>query len=172
MVKHLAKILQWSPISFLISQQSCFVGTIIPILQKTKTKNWESERFKCHVEVTTVGHWKDLKVFHISSIHDCCQHRLKLTLCTQWMQSWSPWTLLESESKEHTCQALRSVLRWEYVQRLKAEPWGIWKYRWEEWRQGLWVLPNFGNEGSGGFLTVFKYFTVWYWKKWFVPLNS
>ena len=43
----------------LISQQRYYMGTVIPILQKKK-KYWESERFKCHVQVKTIGHWEDL----------------------------------------------------------------------------------------------------------------
>ena len=42
----------------LISQQRYFMGTVIPILQKKKY--WESVRFKCHVQVKTIGHWEDL----------------------------------------------------------------------------------------------------------------
>ena len=45
----------------LISQQRYYMGTVIPILQKKKqTNNWESERFKCHMQVKTIGHWEDL----------------------------------------------------------------------------------------------------------------
>ena len=126
------KILQW--ISFLlISQQSCFMGTIIPILQKTK--NWESERFKCHVEVTTVGHWKDLSFSSPVSmtavstdwsshcVHSECRVGL-LELCLNQKQrahvlsAWvSPQMRVCSEAESRTMRDLKSMRREEWRQR-------------------------------------------------------
>ena len=112
----------------LISQQRYYMGTIIPILQIKKKKYWESERFKCHVQVKIIGHWEDLKFPSPVSLtavstdwRSHCVHS-ECRICPHLI-------LLESEGKEHTCcSVLGSVFKWEYVQKLRAESWGSGKY--------------------------------------------
>ena len=141
---------------FLLSHNKDAIwGQLFSCYKLKKKQNWKSERFKCHVQVSLGA-----SEFSVSSLHDCCQHRLKLTLCAQWMQSWSPWTLLESEAKSTCAQRLGQSSDESMFRGWKQNHEGSEKYatgRMEA--EILWVLI-LGNEGSGGFLTVFKYFAV------------
>ena len=109
---------------FLLSHNKDAIwGQLFSCYKLKKKQNWKSERFKCHVQVSLGA-----SEFSVSSLHDCCQHRLKLTLCAQWMQDWPPLTLLKSEGKEYTSfSVFGSILRWEYVQRLRGEMWWMGK---------------------------------------------
>lgn len=69
-------------------------GTIILMLQIKKNKT-KLEVRDLSVMCKCPG---SIWVFCLS-LHDCCQHRLKLTLCAQWMQDWPPLTLLKSEGQ-------------------------------------------------------------------------
>ena len=96
-----------------------------------KKKYWESERFKCHVQVKIIGHWEDLNFPSPVSVTSVSTDWSPL--CAQWMQDRPHLTPLESEGKEHTCcSVLGSVLNWEYVQKLRAKQGGLWKvcHRW------------------------------------------
>ena len=67
---------------FLLSHNKDAIwGQLFSCYKLKKKQNWKSERFKCHVQVSLGA-----SEFSVSSLHDCCQHRLKLTLCAQWMQ--------------------------------------------------------------------------------------
>ena len=72
----------------LISQQRYYMGTIILILQiKKKILGVREIQMSC----TSENNWPlgGSEIF-ISSLLDCCQHRLTLTLCAQWMQDLPP----------------------------------------------------------------------------------
>ena len=82
-------------------------------------------------DLSVMWKWRQLDigriwVFHLQSPWLLSAQTEAHTVCTvnaELVSLNSAWI----RSKEHMCSALGSVLRWEYVQRLKAEPWGIWK---------------------------------------------
>ena len=118
------KILQMDIISFNLTTKLLY-GDNYSHFTKNENKK-QSQR-----DLSVMWKWRQLDigriwVFHLQYPWLLSAQTEAHTVCTvnaELVSLNSAWI----RSKEHMCSALGSVLRWEYVQRLKAEPWGIWK---------------------------------------------